>query len=445
MFAAGELQQGLLCPCCQQPIQTGQTVGACPDCRHVQHEHCWGETGRCHSYECGPPLGRKQADLVISPDDVARAPVPPPHPRIAAPGWSPVGSSVRKRLSILALLAFVCSMVGAFAIVGIFAFDALYFFGAWVGLPAIGFIFGVPGLLAIVLGSIAIGFINSRRDTKGAGFAAAGIVVGLVGLMGGLAGLCLVVVGGGHDVLPPFERPEIIRPDQVFGETDDSAVSEPIRRAIRANVMINVRTATAAASGSGVVIANRDGEVVIITNRHVVDGAGKGLLSGGSPGVTITFADGSHEEATVKWRAAGGIDIALITCPAGDNSFAVARVASRSTLNIGESVFAIGNPLNLNWSYAKGVISAIRRGDLSGGALRIIQMQLPLNPGNSGGGLYRQDGGLIGINTFTVNRTAAEGISFSIAVLDLIPQIEKNGALTLERTPSTPTEEETGE
>ncbi|MFH1732938.1 MAG: trypsin-like peptidase domain-containing protein [Planctomycetota bacterium] len=414
MFVAGKLQQGQLCPCCQQAIRSGQTVGSCPICGHIQHEHCWIESGRCHAYECASPAGRAQPDLVVTAEDVARTPAPPQPPRVVPPGWSPVVSPGRRRLSVLAVVAFVCAIVGLFA-------------------------FGVPGFLAIVLGSIAVGFINSRRDLKGMGFAAAAVIVGVVEIVAWAAGFCLFYLSQ-RDTTMPLEPPGLIRPDQVYGIDDASTIPESIRKAIRANVMIVAGGRGSMSAGSGVILANQQGRVVIITNRHVINGA-DGLFSGGPPAITVTFADGTQKEAKVEWRAPTGIDIALLTCPAGKSSFDTAQVASSPTLNIGESVFAVGNPLGLGWSYGKGVISAIRRNDLGEKILRIIQMQLPLNPGNSGGGLYRQDGGLIGINTFTAGRGTAAGISFSIVVSDLIPLIEEHGALKLQMTPSTPKEE----
>jgi S1-C subfamily serine protease len=63
----------------------------------------------------------------------------------------------------------------------------------------------------------------------------------------------------------------------------------------------------------------------------------------------------------------------------------------------------------------------------------MIQAQLPLNPGNSGGGLYDEAGVLIGINTLTTAKHTSEGIGFAIAIFDLIPLLEDEASLVLHK------------
>lgn len=403
---AGMLEEGLLCPGCQEAIRAGQPLVRCPDCHHLHHEDCWTRTGRCHSYQCASASAAPRsepADVVITAEDVARAPVTPVPPQMARPGWSGAPPPVHKRLSPLAVAAFVISILGlAFC--------------------------GVPGLLAVLLGSFAVGLINSRRDLRGLPFAVAGIVIGLLGIVGWTAGLCLWYLGHGADSIP-FPEPGISQPERVFGLEEGANVPPNIRRAIRANVMIVVSGRLSSYAGSGVILARDDGTVLIVTNRHVIDGAG-------SAPITVTFVDGTTAAAAVKWRMPA-VDIALITCPAGASKFETALVARRPALETGASVFAVGNPLGLGWSYINGVISSIRRKTTDGGASqRIIQVQLPLNPGNSGGGLYEKAGALIGINTFTANRTVGEGIGFSIAISELTPLIEEHGGVRLETVPA---------
>ena len=88
--------------------------------------------------------------------------------------------------------------------------------------------------------------------------------------------------------------------------------------------------------------------------------------------------------------------------------------------NPGDPSFAVGNPMDLPWSYTAGVLSSVRTRQLGGHALHVYQTQTPINRGNSGGGLYTKDGELIGVNTWTQDKAVSEGISFSISTQSLL-------------------------
>ena len=103
----------------------------------------------------------------------------------------------------------------------------------------------------------------------------------------------------------------------------------------------------------------------------------------------------------------------------------VQRPTAASEPRIGERVFAVGNPHELNWSYTEGVVSGIREKKNGPVRLKILQTQAPINVGNSGGGLYTLDGGLIGIVTWTQAKSQAEGIGFAIAFDDFLSLFEE--------------------
>jgi S1-C subfamily serine protease len=288
---------------------------------------------------------------------------------------------------------------------------------ALLGIP----LFGIPGLIAIILGAAAIGLINNRRrQLTGAGFAIAGIIIGALDLVGWTAAACLMLI----HFQPSGEMPMPIAEPLAEHINADDLANTPlaIRRAIRANVLVTARGALQVAEGSGVVLESRGDQVYVITNRHVIDGASRG-------GLAITFADGSKVPAVLQWQGTGEMDAAVLSCSRGSSSFETAAVRIQPGLTVGEGVFAIGNPLGLGWSYSRGAISAIRRYSHERDRLRMIQAQLPLNPGNSGGGLYDDAGTLIGINTLTT----AEGIGFALAICDLVPVLESQAALSLSK------------
>jgi len=155
-------------------------------------------------------------------------------------------------------------------------------------------------------------------------------------------------------------------------------------------------------AGSGVVIAP-DGYA--LTNHHVVDGAESleaGLTDGNTYAVEIIGSDPPTDLAVVRLAA---------------NGLAAATLGDSSALRVGQMAIAIGNPLGFQNTVSAGVISALGRAlrSQSGRLIEnIIQTDVALNPGNSGGPLVDSRGRVIGINTAMI--VMAQGISFAIPV-----------------------------
>ncbi len=152
--------------------------------------------------------------------------------------------------------------------------------------------------------------------------------------------------------------------------------------------------------GSGVVI-ERDGQ--ILTNAHVVDGAGT---------LTVTLDTGRKAPARLVGLDSL-LDLALIRVePAAP--LVVARLGDSSQLRVGDEVAAIGNPIGLEQTMTRGIVSGLNR-FLPGLAEQpLIQTDAPINPGNSGGPLVDRCGNVIGINTFISEE--AQSIGFSIPI-----------------------------
>jgi putative serine protease PepD len=174
--------------------------------------------------------------------------------------------------------------------------------------------------------------------------------------------------------------------------------------------VVNVKTVGFNGSkgeASGVVIDRRG---VIVTNNHVVRGAR--LL-------TVSFNDGRHTKAvkaTVIGTAASR-DLAIIRVALSD--LVPVPLGKSSRLRLGDSVLAIGFPLDLGGgpTVTQGIVSGLDRTvhaedgpDLTG----LLQTDAAINPGNSGGALVDSAGKLIGINTIAA--TGAENIGFAIAI-----------------------------
>lgn len=155
-------------------------------------------------------------------------------------------------------------------------------------------------------------------------------------------------------------------------------------------------------TASGVIITP-DG--FVLTNSHVVEKAKEvkvGLTDGNTFLANVVGNDAATDLAIVRTSATG-----LPTAELGDSN----------SLRVGQLVIAIGNPLGFQSTVSTGVISALGRTLRSqAGRLieNVIQTDVPLNPGNSGGPLVDSRGRVIGVNTAMI--FMAQGISFAVPV-----------------------------
>ena len=162
-------------------------------------------------------------------------------------------------------------------------------------------------------------------------------------------------------------------------------------------------------AGSGVIV-ELAGRTVVITNRHVVNGADLDAIA-------VRLDDGREFMPRRSWSDAG-TDIAVLELEGDD--LPAARVAEGDTLQIGDTVLAIGSPFGLAHSVTLGIVSAKGRRDLElgEGAVRFqdfIQTDAAINPGNSGGPLVNLRGEVVGLNTaIASNSGGSEGIGFAI-------------------------------
>ena len=164
-------------------------------------------------------------------------------------------------------------------------------------------------------------------------------------------------------------------------------------------------------AGSGV-IAQVAGRTVVITNRHVVNRADL-------DNITIRLDDARELKPLRLWSDAG-TDIAVLEIEGDD--LEPARLAERDSVQIGDTVLAIGSPFGLSHSVTLGIVSAKGRRDLELGQEGVrfqdfIQTDAAINPGNSGGPLVNLRGEVIGLNTaIASNSGGSEGIGFAIPI-----------------------------
>ena len=160
--------------------------------------------------------------------------------------------------------------------------------------------------------------------------------------------------------------------------------------------------------GSGVIF---DASGLVLTNSHVVFGR---------QSVLVTLDDGTALPAELVGTDAI-FDLAVLRIPSPQGGPLPVAVLGRSErVRVGEEVLAIGNPLGLEQTLTRGIVSAINR-VLPNVALSLneplIQTDTPINPGNSGGPLVNRCGEIIGITTAVM--PDAQNIGFAIPI-DLV-------------------------
>jgi serine protease Do len=171
--------------------------------------------------------------------------------------------------------------------------------------------------------------------------------------------------------------------------------------------------------GSGFFIST-DGYAV--TNNHVVDGASK---------VEVTTDDGKTFSAKVIGTDAR-TDLALIKVEGGSN-FPAAKLSDAKP-RIGDWVLAVGNPFGLGGTVTAGIVSASGRDIGNGPYDDFIQIDAPVNKGNSGGPAFNTDGEVMGVNTAIYSPSGGSvGIAFSIpaaTVKSVVAQLKDRGSVS---------------
>jgi S1-C subfamily serine protease len=178
-----------------------------------------------------------------------------------------------------------------------------------------------------------------------------------------------------------------------------------------------------AGQGSGFVW-DRDGHIV--TNSHVIRQA---------DAVTVTLHDHKSYDATLVGLAYSH-DLAVLKITADPDTLQPVAIGTSHDLQVGQNVYAIGNPFGLDQTLTTGVVSALGRKiqSLTGRDIDdVIQTDAAINPGNSGGPLLDSAGRLIGINTAIYsNAGQSSGIGFAVPVdtiYRVVPQLIEYGEI----------------
>ena len=192
----------------------------------------------------------------------------------------------------------------------------------------------------------------------------------------------------------------------LFKESSPSVVNITSLAARRDRFNLSVHEIPAG-TGSGFVWDNTG---LIVTNYHVIKDATT---------IQVTLAD--HKTYKVfQARYDPDKDIAVLWIKAPKESLRPLPLGESANLQVGQKVFAIGNPFGLDQTLTTGIISALNR-EMEAGTGRtikgVIQTDAAINPGNSGGPLLDSAGRLIGVNTAIISPSGSSaGIGFAIPV-----------------------------
>ena len=174
------------------------------------------------------------------------------------------------------------------------------------------------------------------------------------------------------------------------------------------------------ARGSGFIV---DANGTIVTNNHVVKDAKT---------VSVTLADGTKLAAKVIGRDPR-TDIAVLKVDAA-KPLPFIQLGTSAGVQPGEWVVAMGNPFGLGGTVTAGIVSASGRDIGAGPYDQFIQVDAPINQGNSGGPLFTQDGKVIGMNTAILSPSGGSiGIGFAIPsdmIRTVVAQLEQTGHVT---------------
>lgn len=401
IVAAGDREAGTDCRACGRELELGESTAVCQTCGTIHHESCWSLQGGCGSYECSTgksSYASTGSTLTISSEELASAEPLPSRPQ-AFDDYDPHDyQPPEKRWNRVAIWGFVIALAG---------------------IPLFGLI---TGIVAMIVGCIAL--VGHTSNRRGLWMGVMAVLIGMGDVFGWAVGLYYFVgPNQGFVALQEFAAPDLASIEEL---------PDHLSRAMRANVIvISDGGFSGQGMGSGVILKLQNGVAWIVTNRHVIDHDYSDDTDSAADDpaslseVSIQTVSQLSVPAKIEWVAPHGVDLAILSTRLDPDDIAVAHWDSNRPAHIGEDVFAIGNPHGLGWTHSSGQLSQIRRQHRGPFDYKVLQSTAALNPGNSGGGLYDEEGRLIGINTLTGDKRVAEGLGFSISLptlLELLPQ-----------------------
>jgi len=202
---------------------------------------------------------------------------------------------------------------------------------------------------------------------------------------------------------------------------DDKGIADAVDKLYDATVVV----ASSVGSGTGFVYKIDGNTAYVITNAHVI---------GKSTSATIQFTDGSAQNVSVVGSDEYS-DIAVLSTKK-DNVISVAEIGGTEAMRLGDTVFAIGAPLSVeySWTVTRGILSGKDRlVEINNNwVISVLQTDASINSGNSGGPLANANGEVIGVTNMKLIASGVEGIGFAIPIEDALyiaDGLIKNGSI----------------
>ncbi len=210
---------------------------------------------------------------------------------------------------------------------------------------------------------------------------------------------------------------------QIAEQVLPSIVAIDVTQQVTSYTPFGPQSSEAGGSGSGIIIAEKDGRLYIATNNHVVQD---------TDSVTIRFANDKTAKAAIRGTDPSH-DLAVVEVDKKEltedtlSAIKVATVGDSSATKVGEQAIAIGNALGYGTSVTVGYISAKDREiDMEdSSSIKLLQTDAAINPGNSGGALVNGSGEVIGINSSKFASEEIEGMGFAIPMATAEPILTK--------------------
>ena len=212
----------------------------------------------------------------------------------------------------------------------------------------------------------------------------------------------------------------------------DTGIADAVEKLYDAVVVVgSYKNGVLSSSGTGFVYEEDDKYAYILTNSHVIDGA---------TSVKVKFTNDNIEDVEVVGNDSYS-DIAVLKI-SKDKVLKIAEIGTNENLRVGDTVFAIGAPLDneYSWTVTRGILSgkdrlvdvSVSNTASADWVMSVIQTDAAINSGNSGGPLANSNGEVIGVTNMKLVSDGVEGMGFAIPIEDAInyaKQLRENGKI----------------
>ncbi len=253
--------------------------------------------------------------------------------------------------------------------------------------------------------------VNHKRNTI--------VLFGLTIIISMVVGAAIMYfIFGGNEKLSSNTVTNVTKTEKEITVTD-SGIADAVAKIYDSVVVVKTYYRNKIYStGTGFVYKKSDNKYYLLTNYHVIENGDK---------VNVVFTNGTETNVKVE----GGdkySDIAVLSYTTSDN-IQVSEIGSSTDMRVGDTVFAIGAPLDsaiYSWSVTRGVLSgkdrevevSVNNTNTSDWIMQVLQTDAAINSGNSGGPLCNSNGEVIGVTNMKLITSGVEGMGFAIPIED---------------------------